>query len=246
MSKIDHRNLYYSFHYKKFAGQTLNWCSTDSEVLYKKNYEEKFETLKSNGWLDTKFKYDFNSHGFRGDEFSSQPSIMFLGCSYTMGIGLPIEDTWSTIVAKQLNLHSNNLAVGGGSSDTAFRLCLGWIEKIKPKMIIFLQPPGFRIELVNDYKNKILSIQHQGDHSKFIEEWNITDDNNYLNSLKNNLAIKFLCNNLDIKYFYFETECLTNDPIDWARDLAHVGPKTHRRFADYVIEKIKNGSAGEI
>jgi|LauGreDrversion4_2_1035121.scaffolds.fasta_scaffold632657_1 hypothetical protein len=239
MLKIDHQNLYHSFHYKKFAGKSLDWCSTDSKILYDKNYLENFELLKSNGWIDTKFKYTFNSHGFRSDEFSSSPSIMFLGCSYTMGIGLPIENVWSTIVAKQLNIGYTNLAVGGGANDTAFRLCLGWIDKIKPKMVILLQPPEFRIELVNNYKNRVILVSNYDTNSNFFEEWSITDDNNYLNSLKNTLAIKSLCNDRNIKYYYFNHTQLSVNPIDLARDLGHVGPKTHLRFAEYVLEQIE-------
>ena len=238
MLKIDHRSLYHSSYYKKYAGQSLEWCSTDSKILYNENYLEKFELLKSNGWIDSKFKYTFNSHGFRCDEFSSNPTIMFLGCSYTMGIGLPIENVWSTIVAKKLNTSYTNLAVGGGASDTAFRLCYGWIDRIQPKMIIFLQPPEERIELINNHRNKVLSINNYGYTGNFFEEWNITDDNSYLDALKNNLAIKSLCNDRNIKYYYFNFNELTGDPLDWARDLEHVGTKTHLRFAEFVVNKI--------
>ena len=246
MLKIDHQSLYHSFYYKKFAGQSLNWCPSDTESLYNENYKKNFELLRSNGWIDTKFKYTFNSQGFRCGEFNSNPSIMFLGCSYTMGIGLPIETVWSTMVAKQLDLQCVNLAVGGSASDTAFRLCLGWIDRIQPQIVVFLEPPGFRIELISGHKNKILSITYQYPYEQFISEWNITDDNNYLNALKNKLAIKSLCNDRNIKYLHFDYTQLTDNTLDLARDLEHSGPKTHRRFADYVIEKIKNGSAGEI
>jgi len=239
MLKINHYNLYNSSYFKRNSGQSLDWCPSDTEELYNKNYKENFELLKSSGWIDRKFKYTFNSHGFRCEEFTNEDSIMFLGCSYTMGIGLPIEDTWSNIVAKKVNLQYVNLAIGGGSNDTAFRFCLGWIDRIKPKMVIFLEPPGFRIELVNGHKNKIVSINDRGRYPEFINEWNLTDDNNYLNALKNNLAIQALCDIRNIKYFHFKFNQLTDNWSDWARDLMHPGPNTHLRFAHYVIDQIK-------
>ena len=231
----------YNSLYKKYANQSLDWCPMDTEILYDKNYKERFELLESNGWLNSKFKYTFNSHGFRCDEFTEHSTIMFLGCSHTMGIGLPIETVWSSIVAKKLNMHYANLAIGGSASDTAFRLCHGWIDKVKPKIVIFLEPPGFRIELVNDHHSNIINVNNTA-YLNFIKEWNYSDDNTYFNSQKNQLAIKALCQDRKIDYFHFKSSQLTDYALDLARDLAHSGPKTHQCFADYVVDKINRFS----
>ena len=211
----------------------------DTEILYNKNLKEQYNRLLTNGWINSHFKYTFNSHGFRCDEFTEDPTIMFVGCSNTMGIGLPRESVWPTLVSAQLNMRCANLGIGGGSSDTAFRLTHGWIDRIKPKMVIFLEPPGFRLELVSDDRlTQILINTYNVEFASYIKEWNMSHQNTYFNSQKNQLAIKSLCDARNIQYFYFQSNQLSSLVVDSARDLAHCGPKTHKLFADYVVSKI--------
>ena len=52
----------------------------------------------------TQMLYTVNKHGFRGDNFSTKDdAIMFLGCSFTFGIGVPDEDVWCRNVADKRN-----------------------------------------------------------------------------------------------------------------------------------------------
>jgi hypothetical protein len=230
-------NINYNPVYKSYSNKSIEWCPMDTKILYEKNIEEEYNLLKSNGWVNSNFKYTFNSHGFRCEEFTDDPTIMFLGCSYTFGIGLPIENVWSTLVAKKLNMHCANLAIGGGASDTAFRLCYGWIDKIKPKIVIFLEPPSFRIEIVNNTKQTVINANYTGPYEPFIKDWVIDENNIYLNNQKNQLAIKSLCDTRNIKYLFlsFDDFSMIND--DYARDLCHPGVKSHQLFANNVLEK---------
>lgn len=232
MIKLNHNSVY-----KKYANQSIDWCPMDTEILYRQNLKNNYNILHSNGWINANFKYTFNSVGFRSEEFTDKPSIMFLGCSYTMGIGLPVNTVWSELVSKQLNLHCANLGIGGGSNDTSFRLCHGWLDKINPKLVIFLSPPGHRLELVNNHIIKLIG-PYTTEYKDFLHRWNWDDNNDYFNSLKNELAIKSLCNSRNIKYVHFSAETLHGMMVDVARDLTHVGPKTHQLFADYVLTNI--------
>jgi len=226
----------FNSYYLKFANQKLNWLPMDTEELYLKNLKNRYEDLKSNGWIDNHFTYDFNSLGFRCKEFTDASSIMYLGCSYTIGIGLPVEHIWPELVSKELNLKCVNLGIGGASLDTVFRLCLGYIDKIKPKIIILLIPPGIRYELVSSDRIDHFVVQSA---DEYYYRWAIDKNNNYFNQQKNILAIEMLCKYRNIKFICRDSEELYNiSENSWARDLAHVGIKAHLNFSKELISII--------
>lgn len=227
--------------YACYANQTLSWLPMDTQDLYLRNLKTNKEKLIANGWVDTEITYTFNSHGFRCNEFTSDPTIMFLGCSYTCGVGLPIHASWTSIVASKLNLASANLGIGGYSSDTAFRLCYGWIDVIQPKLVVMLQPHASRFELVklianNSVEIKTISSFSYDVHKSFYADWISHDSNSELNSLKNLLAIKSLCTERNIKFINFTLSELHSN--DWARDLAHSGIESNKQFAKRVLSTI--------
>jgi hypothetical protein len=209
----------------------------DTEELYIKNLKERTSLLKLHNWIDSSFKYSFNSNGFRCVEFTSDSTIMFLGCSLTCGIGLPVESIWPELVAKTLNMRCANLGQGGGSADTAFRLCLGYIDKIKPKIIIFLKPPGIRWELISkDNIYYLGSWLEQCKTSDYMKEYIIDENNNYFNNYKNILAIEYLCIKRKIQFLSFDSTDLIKS--DLARDLTHPGIKSNLEFSNTVISKL--------
>ena len=234
--------LNYDSYYKKYANQSLDWLTSDTKELYEKNLVEQIELLNQFNWVDKSFTYKFNSHGFRCDEFTTDPTIMFLGCSHTCGIGLPVETIWPELVAKHLNMRCANLGIGGSSNDTAFRLCHHWIDVIQPKIVIFLQPLKNRLELVNHTESNNLSILWSDKSSdrfhNFLKDWSIDDNNSHLNSLKNKLAIESICASKKIKLIVQDTDEFVRCRIDLARDLMHYGVDTHKKFTDRLLTKI--------
>lgn len=68
--------------------------------------------LEKNNWINNSFTYSFNRDGFRCKEFTDGPNIMFLGCSLTVGIGIPESTRWTDIVADKLNLRCANIESG--------------------------------------------------------------------------------------------------------------------------------------
>jgi len=208
----------------------------DSEERYEenlKNYISKLRLQKFN-WIDSTFTYKFNSHGFRCDEFTEDPGVMFLGCSHTCGIGLPIENTWAYLVSQQLNLKMINLGIGGSGLDTAFRLANHYIPQLKPKVLIHLQSHQARFSLVT--KNTIyefLPSIYPKEFEKFYFEWINYKENLILHELKHNLAIETLCNKNNIKYLTFPLENFIT--LDYARDLSHLGILSQQLFAKRVL-----------
>jgi hypothetical protein len=207
----------------------------DTKEFYEFNLIKNPELLKQYGWIDTTFDYSFNSAGFRCKEFTSKPTIMFLGCSHTCGIGLPVDNIWPELVAKSMNMECANLGQGGGSADTAFRLCLGWIDKIKPNIVIFLRPPSIRWEIVSENRIQFLGAGVGIYADTYIQDYIIDDNNEYFNHRKNILAIESLCIQRNIKFLNFDGLPALGD---LARDLQHSGVNTHQQFANSVLSKI--------
>lgn len=239
--------------YKKYANKTINWCPMDTKELFEKNLITKIDQLEKFNWVNRSFTYNFNSHGFRTEKFDDKPSIMFLGCSNTMGIGLPLESTWADIVSRKLKLKNVNLGIGGSSPDTAFRMCHGYLNKINPKIVIYLEPPGIRSELyyempsnyngINCWKNLGVGVLHNDIHSWYTKEWAVTDINHYFSCEKNLMAINYLCNKKNTKFYYISSSthndfCGQVLVKDLARDLAHHGEGINKTFADYVLREL--------
>jgi hypothetical protein len=229
--------------HQRLANQEVKWYGSDTEELYQTNLNTRFEDLKRYNFVDREFTYKFNSHGFRADEFnSSDKGIMFLGCSHTLGVGLPYESTWPYLVSTELKLKNYNLGLGGTSNDTAFRLAYQWIDCLQPEIVIFLATEATRFELHEDLVNNTvhdISVQNYEtyDHSKeFMKYWYSDDTNSNMNYLKNTLAVKQLCVDKNIKYIQHDVYKIGE--LDKARDLQHHGEQTNRLLAKIFLSKI--------
>ena len=224
-------------HHKKYANQELLWYPYDDVETYNKNLIERHEDLVRLGWLDRTITYKFNSNGFRSAEFQ-EGSIVYLGCSITFGIGLPLENIFPSLVSDKLELHCCNLAVSGSSNDTAFRLAEYWLSRIKPKMVILMSPDSSRIELVG---KEIINYRPSSStsHMIYYQRWLMDNENARLNQLKNSLAIEQICNSMGIKFLMFTIEndfCFIEN--DLARDLSHPGLASHAKMADLILDRI--------
>jgi len=126
MNKINKAPPWHFGMMSKYRHQTLKWLPTDTEESFQQlvQNEEYREYFRSKGWLEPDaITYRINSEGFRSEEFDPQETSMIsLGCSYTIGIGLPEQATWSYLVAQALGLKNYNLAWAGTSADTCFML----------------------------------------------------------------------------------------------------------------------------
>lgn len=225
--KIDHNP------YSNLANTELYWLPMDTEQLYKENLNNKRELLEKYNWIDSNFTYKFNSHGFRCEEFTNDPSVVFLGCSMTVGIGIPVEATWASLVSSELNLFCYNLGIGGTSNDTAFRMANSWLERIRPKIVIFCQTYDHRIELFGP-EGAIANISTE--LPEFYNTWLSNKFNATLLETKNRLAIAQLCNQLGIKFLSVSVEEIQYQ--DLARDLAHPGTQSNVDFSKLVLGRL--------
>jgi hypothetical protein len=119
---------------------TLNWYQTDSEENY-----STYNVGKLNYQKD-EIQYKFNSMDYRCDEFTetSELPILFMGCSYTEGVGLPINEVWAHHLHKKIIEVSNknipfwSIAKGGTSIDYASRRFFELGHTLKPKYAFYL------------------------------------------------------------------------------------------------------------
>jgi hypothetical protein len=221
--------------YIEHANKEILWLPMDTEALYNQhiNNSEKLDLLIKYQWLNKKFTYKFNSNGFRCQDFSNNPSVAFFGCSLTVGIGLPLENVWTTLVAEKLNLIQYNFGIGGTSNDTAFRLALAWLPKISPKIVVFGQTYAHRFEI---FSIKKLGSSQEYDQGEFDSNWQSNNMYHEINKTKNALAMENLCRQLNIKFITLD--CTEIPYLDYARDLFHPGVESNKLFSNTVIEKI--------
>lgn len=234
------------------AGQTLDWLPTDTEYFFEQamripEHRAYFEAL---GWdKPGAITYKINSHGFRCDEIQDgEPYMIALGCSYTAGLGLPIDVIWPTLVGQALNLRVANLSWGGISADSCFRLAEYWIPRLKPKVVTMLTPPTSRIELCLDeeatkgFRNVPVDVYLPSSpeikDNWFLKHWFANEENQRINNLKNKLAIRQLCAELDIPCIVLDSmDYMTGsrEKLGYARDLLHGGIPAHKRIAEMMI-----------
>jgi hypothetical protein len=104
------------------------------------------------------FTYQFNSHGFRCDEFIQSDAdlrILFLGCSNTVGIGIPVEDCFAhrivtALRARGLALPYWNAALAAHSTGYCARALYTLAPLLKPHLVVAFLPSAHRHEIGTD------------------------------------------------------------------------------------------------
>jgi len=231
--------------------QELEWLPTDTKenfarLMQDPEHQKYFAKL---GWDQPgAITYKINSEGFRGEEFDYEnPSMISLGCSFTIGIGLPVDVIWPTLVSRATGLKLANLAWGGNSTDTCFRLAEYWIPRLRPSLVAVLAPPANRIEIMlsdNQYRLPVDVIMPEtksalfSSNDMFLKHWHLNDENSRLNQLKNCLAIQQLCAIHNIPCLIEKANehmHWSREEIGYARDYMHGGPIIHKQIAEKML-----------
>jgi hypothetical protein len=239
------------WHFGTYHANTMQeWLPTDTKenfdrLMQDPAHQKYFGEL---GWDKPEaITYKINSEGFRCDEFDDTPCMIALGCSFTLGIGLPIESIWPTLLGNELGVRVVNLAWGGNSSDTCFRLLEYWLPRQQPKIVAMLAPPSNRIEIMladNQYKLPADVIMPETNsalfnhNDTFIRHWYLNDENTRLNQLKNCLAIQQLCVQHNVPCVIERAQdhmTMSREEIGYARDHMHGGPVIHKRIAEKML-----------
>lgn len=229
---------------RDFRGQTLDWLPTDTEKLYLTNIKKFPEFFADKEWTQPgNITYHINAHGFRG-EFYTEPDIVALGCSNTMGIGLPEDKIWCYQLGQKLNMTVTNLGVGGIGTDSIYNIVKSMIlsKIVKPKFVAMLVPPIGRLEIRTNHHD-VQQVNTASDSATLIgKHWWLNDENSTLFDERNIMAIYFLLESLNIPIIHLNSNQLLHrrhPKGDLARDMMHPGPVSHNGLSQLMANLIQ-------
>jgi hypothetical protein len=171
-------------------------------------------------WYNKSFTYQINDYGYRMNknlhEINFDNYIAFFGCSYTMGVGLPLEDTFSYKIAQQVNMDYVNAAIPGSNVDFAFYNFTKLVSTAPslPKIVVINWPDIART--MYWYKDNITEFHPDTDSAspgEALRFWTnsykayLLEPSNIINRFKYiRQNIVALCRLAGIKLFEFTTE----------------------------------------
>lgn len=95
-------------------------------------------------YIDNDISYNLNNYAYRSDDFNknNRTKFLFNGCSYTFGVGLPIDNIWPKVVYDQIGSGGfYNLGISGASYQSIIQNIYSYIRNFdKPENIFILLP----------------------------------------------------------------------------------------------------------
>lgn len=96
-------------------------------------------------------EYKINFAGYRGPEFAQNIDLLFAGCSFTYGMGVPENGIWGSIVANKTNKTYNNLSQNGASIPWLVKQLFAYFKQYgNPKTLLCLFPNPTRLFFTSD------------------------------------------------------------------------------------------------
>lgn len=241
--------------------RSFRWLHSDSEENYIARGNREFSPES--------ISYEFNTYGYRSDEFDesgSVPALMFVGCSNTLGIGIPWEALWTTLVTRYFEkawgvpVRQYNLAWSATGGDHVAMMVHQCVDILKPKAVFVLwsyvnrltwfETPTRRYHFLPNLTTSVPEVEHKAflrlstDAQAF---FNFVRNYNFVACRLESFGVPFFCGNLE----RFEVETLKHymplssfvgrwNRLDVARDNQHSGVTSHAEFAKNVILMAKN------
>jgi hypothetical protein len=213
--------------------------------------EEKFNNIQGTRyqghplWLADSFTYKYNSHGFRSREFdltNTQPKILTLGCSHTVGVGVPQYENWAEQFGRRYFINHTvwNAGLGGAGADTVARLAINMIPIIKPDIVAILWPSLYRFETYEK------GPQFNGPWLHEVSNLQFEDNTAYNNQTKNKTILQLLQEIYKFKLLSVDFDDTTQkvyNTVTWtkARDGTHFGIDWHQQMAyDFYLQYSNN------
>ena len=133
------------------------------DMREKRMTEEAIKTKKTSYTSDS-VNYKINKYGLRVSDKSPllerNLDIMTFGCSFTYGVGIPIEESWTELVFKNLNFKGLNFGYPGSSITKVIRHIINIVPFFRPKNIAILLPHFCREEIVYREIGKDSMVTH--------------------------------------------------------------------------------------
>jgi len=232
-----------------------HWYQTDSYENYLRNGNREY------GPED--ITYQFNQSGYRSKEFSEIDhtafKVLVIGCSNTLGLGLPLNETYGEQLRQRLLVRYDllveiiNLGLGGRSIDYVARCLYQSVPILRPHYVFCLLPAFSRREYFSG--NRQLH---------YIADWEVPGWQNHRDALltlsndqwdfysfvKNLAFIELILRDhhwawatwqhydFDVSYFdvaHYRTQYMLQAERGKARDNIHSGAAYHRFVADDLL-----------
>jgi hypothetical protein len=173
-----------------------------------KNYSKDLDILAKHSEIPRKeYNYKWNSDGLRSIEFSNKPKVVALGCSITMGQGLPESLRWTDLLSEMINEPIGNISYSGAAINKNVSSFLGMIHQYKyvPDIVIanfanferfyFVDSSGeYMRDWYINHKEKKTKISAPWDYEEILPyEWV------YYNNLDHIKMLEAFCDSAGIK-----------------------------------------------
>lgn len=183
--------------------------------------------------------YTANDQGWRTHTSSKErgSGVMFLGCSFTVGVGVSVEHSWSHRVWQQSGTRCFwNLAVAGGGIDTASRLFWHWAPLLRPSRVYVLLLFEPRREFATDTGYHCVSAHTQDAHDQqSIIRYFQSPNEQQIHSRRCGAWIDHTARAHDVEVCWINPDCC--GPIDnEGADGRHPGTAWHERLANTVLK----------
>lgn len=132
--------------HKNLIDVDVPFAHTDSEEVYRDNLK-----TQGNSWYyaNNAISYKFNRLGYRMKQLEDvdyDNYYAFFGCSFTVGIGLALEETFAYRIAQRSKVDYINAAMGGSNVDFVYYNFINLMHSAieKPKLVFINWPSIYR------------------------------------------------------------------------------------------------------
>jgi hypothetical protein len=199
------------------------------------NWTEIFK--KNHPMLSTK---EVNAFGFRSDNFKTEHfglHVLFLGCSYTWGTGLYLDEVWSKILYDKISNETNtsgffNLGVPGDSIYSSINNAFKYFKHFGNPSVIFFNVQDIGRFYAEDEDEKVL-------HRSNLDSNKVLD----LTSYQSYYALEQYCRSHDITLISF-TWYLGHDPHP-LKDFESFKHISMENIAEFVLKYKENNPSVE-
>jgi hypothetical protein len=186
----------------------------------KKDYSHTTDVLATHAEIPRpEYNYKWNSDDLRSIEFSTKPPIVALGCSITLGQGMPEDLRWTNLLSSRIGVPIGNISYSGAAANKLVSSFFGMIHQYqyKPEIVIahfanferfyFVSPEGDRMqEWFINHKPKKTKASAPWDYEEILPyEWV------YYQNLDHIKMLEAFCESNNIKLYW---SCWSNGMTD--------------------------------
>lgn len=190
-------------------------------------------------------EYKFNSLGYRDVEWNDyvlNNSIWCIGHSDVLGLGVPVNDRWSSVLSHNSKIATINLGIAGAGWDTISRIIVSGLKRYTPLKIIIQATTDVRREFVNEQKQTVVLPYMTDDQLPYKDFYkHIDSESNLYNVEKNLNLIDLACVNRNVPYRIFDlADRWATIEHDSSVDKTHIGIATHKQIAEELCSSLVN------